>query len=227
MSASRTYTLVTPRDAHGQPVRLFRANQANNTSKAIDQLCGICAGILADGEVVEKEAKFFADWASQHAPQEPVWPFTEILGRIGRIYADGRCDEEERLELKSIMEALCGYTDQADATESYASSLPLSSPVPDPVTFEGNQFVITGRFAFGTRRKVFAAIESKGGHASDSFPTSTTNFLVVGTFASRDWAQSSFGRKIERAVELRESGSGLAIIAESHWTRFIHHQSRP
>lgn len=67
----------TPRDAHGQPVRLFQ--RANNSAKAVDQLMGICTGILADGEVNENEAIFFAEWVRKHAPAEPVWPFTDIL----------------------------------------------------------------------------------------------------------------------------------------------------
>jgi hypothetical protein len=45
--------------------------------------------------------------------------------------------------------------------------------------------------------------------------------LVIGVFASRDWANTNFGRKIERAVKLRDSGSGLAIISEEHWKSFV------
>ena len=48
-----------------------------------------------------------------------------------------------------------------------------------------------------------------------------TNYLVIGTFASRDWANRNYGHKIEHAVELRESGSGISIISEEHWKRFV------
>src|SRR5437899_13086894 len=44
----RNYILSTPKDDHGQPIRLFKANLENNVSKAIDQLSGICSGVLAD-----------------------------------------------------------------------------------------------------------------------------------------------------------------------------------
>jgi hypothetical protein len=82
---------------------MFKANLENNVSKAIDQLSGICSGILADGVVNEREAAFFADWVRKFAPFEPVWPFTDILARVERIFADGRCDDEEREELKGGM----------------------------------------------------------------------------------------------------------------------------
>ena len=54
----KTYALTTPKDANGQPLRMFKANLENNVSKAIDQLSGICSGILADGVVTEQEATF-------------------------------------------------------------------------------------------------------------------------------------------------------------------------
>lgn len=217
----KSYTLISPKDAHGQPIRMFKANLENNVSKAIDQLSGICAGILADGVVSEQEAIFFAEWVRKFAPFEPVWPFTDILARTERIFADGRCDDEEREELKQVMEALCGYTAMANPAETFSTSLPLDLPPPDLIVFPDRVFTITGRFAFGTRRKVMEAIQERGGITSDSAPSRESSYLVIGVFASRDWANTNYGRKIERAVELRESGSGIAIISEEHWKNFV------
>ena len=217
----RTYKLALPKDGDGQPIRLFKANAENNVSKAINQLSGICAGILADGEVNAAEAKFFGEWVRKFAPYEPVWPFTDILARVERIFADGNCDEEERQELKAVMEGFCGHNSEATAEETYSTTLPLDSPLPDPVVFPQKTFSVTGKFAFGTRRKVMETIESRGGVAFDASPKRDSNYLVIGVFVSRDWAHTNYGRKIERAVELRESGSGIAIISEAHWKRYI------
>jgi hypothetical protein len=217
----KTYTLTTPKDVNGQPLRMFKANLENNVSKAIDQLSGICSGILADGIVSEQEAAFFAEWVRKFAPFEPVWPFTDILARVERIFADGRCDDEEREELKGVMRALCGYTAEPMPAETYSTTLPLDTPLPDPILFPGRVFTITGKFAFGTRRKVMEAIEGRGGTPSDSAPTRDSHYLVIGVFASRDWYNTNYGRKIERAVELRESRSGIAIISEQHWKSFL------
>jgi NAD-dependent DNA ligase len=217
----RKYVLTIPKDEHGQPKRLFKANFENNVSKAIDQLSGICSGILADGIVTDAEAQFFAEYVRKFAAYEPVWPFTDVLARVERIFADGICDHEEREELKHVIEALCGHTEQCSPSETYSATLPLDSPLPNPVLFPDHSFVITGRFAYGTRRKVFGAVSDLGGFADDSPPTRDTNYLVIGTFASRDWANTNYGRKIEHAVELRESGSGICIISEEHWKRFV------
>jgi hypothetical protein len=217
----RTYTLTTPRDDHGQPIRVFKAIRENNAAKAIDQLCGICAGILADGVVTEEEAKFFANWVQTYAPMEPVWPFTDILARVERIFSDGRCDAEELDELKAIMEALCGHIAKTGTEETQSTKLPLDFPPPDPVVFSNRLFNVTGKFALGPRRKVMVEIEQRGGIASDSAPTRESHYLVIGIFASRDWAHTNYGRKIEHAVDLRKSGSGISIISEQHLKRFI------
>ena len=46
--------------------------------------------------------------------------------------------------------------------------------------------------------------------------TKATDFLVVGTFGSRDWAQTSFGRKIEKAVAYRDAGEPIGFVTEDH-----------
>jgi len=216
-----SYILTRPKDDHGQPTKLFRRNLENNLCKAIDQLSGICSGMLADGLVTETEAQFFAEYVRKFAAYEPIWPFTDILARVERIFSDGRCDDDERTELKAVMEALCGHVYESEPRETYSTALPLDSPLPDPVLFPEHTFVITGRFAYGTRRKVFDAIAELGGLPGDSSPTRETNYLVIGTFASRDWANTNFGRKIEHAVKLRDSGARLSIIPEEHWRLYV------
>jgi len=210
-----------PKDANGQPIRMFKALRENNEAKAIDQLSGICSGILADGVVNDQEVRFFAGWVRKHASLEPVWPFTDILARIERIFADGKCTDDERDELKEIMEGLCGRSAPSTDGETYSTTLPFNIPPPEPIVFQQHAFNITGKFAFGSRRKVMDAIHAKGGTAIDASPTRDSHYLVVGVFASRDWIHSNYGRKIEKAIELRDAGSGLVIVSEEHWKRFV------
>lgn len=80
---------------------------------------------------------------------------------------------------------------------------------------------MTGKFAYGARSAVFGAIAALGGLPTDAAPNRTTNYVVIGAFASRDWINTSHGRKIEKAVELRAKGTGLRILAEEHWQQFV------
>ncbi len=48
-----------------------------------------------------------------------------------------------------------------------------------------------------------------------------TRYLIIGTFGSRDWVHTSFGCKIQKAVEYRSDGSGLAIVGEEYWAECV------
>lgn len=221
LKSAQSGTSKIRKDSHGQPHRLFKVNLENNVSKAIDQLSGICTGMLADGVVNDKEATFFREWVRNHAEMEPVWPFTDILRRVEHVFDHGQIGEDERKELGDIMRSICGGDEAAtDPNLIYSSKLPLDEP-PPTVTLKSNEFVVTGRFAYGTRQKVTEAITSHGGFAKDGFPTLGTRYLVIGEFASRDWYNTNYGRKIERAVELRNSSAQIAIISEEHWKCFL------
>jgi len=45
--------------------------------------------------------------------------------------------------------------------------------------------------------------------------------LVIGTLASRDWCFSCHGRKIEKAIKLKEKGAPVVIITERTWLQYI------
>lgn len=240
----KDYEINLGKDADGQVLHKRKALEANNISKLIDRLSGICTGILCDGTVSRAEAVFFAKWVQKHAPRELVWPFIDILGRVEGICGSGICDDAKLEELKGVMIELSGWTGAADspeALETYSTPWPLDLPPPD-IVFSGKRFNITGRFGFGTRHKVLQAIEDRGGWASDASPNLDSDYLVIGQFASRDWANTNYGRKIERAVELREAGRKeaerrakyknhqkypekddriIAIVSEEHWRKFF------
>ena len=98
------------------------------------------------------------------------------------------------------------------ATENASTSLPLDKPIPK-ILFNKKRYVFTGKFALGPREECQKRTTSAGG-ACDSALSKRTNFLVIGTFGSRDWIQTSYGRKIEKAVALKDKGAPIAIVSE-------------
>ena len=121
------------------------------------------------------------------------------------------------------MEALCGFTEAPlPMAENLSTTLPLCVPQSHPLVFANQQFVGTGKYAFGARTTVFEAMFALGGLPTNSAPTKATNYVVIGVFASRDWINTSHDRKIEKAVQLRDKGTGLNTISEEHWKHFGH-----
>jgi hypothetical protein len=101
----------------------------------------------------------------------------------------------------------------------------LDEPAPN-VVFESRSFCFTGVFVYGEgdRGQCEAAVRARGGHCHEH-PTRDLNFLVVGSFVEPAWAHKTFGRKIEKALELKQLGTNCKIISEEHWTKYL--QSTP
>jgi len=204
------------KDDHGQPVFKSKLTTENYASKAFDQLKGICHGILADGVITDDEARYFKAWVEKNSVIETTWPFSEISGRVRELFSGQKISEEERDDLKSIMEAITGGSYLPSLDEDTSTGLPLCFPQPTKVIFTNVEFCVTGRFAYGTRKKVEVAIEQRGGSFNPT-PRFATKYLVIGHFASRDWKYTNYGTKIDRAVELRDQKSGISIISEETW----------
>ena len=203
-------------DDHGQPViRTFNAARLNE--RMIDELIGLCRGVLFDGAVSELEASALLRWMEANREISQQWPANILYRRISRMMADGLLDPEEQREL---IEALIGLTGApaADASvKSGSTALPLCAPLPI-VNFPGKLFCFTGKFASGTRAQVQEAVIALGAAVKDS-PTNKTNYLVIGSIGSADWIHSTHGRKIEKAVALRTDGKPIHIIAEEYWAK--------
>lgn len=200
-------------DDHGQPAPEF--NAARRLDRAVAEMLGLARGILADGVVAPEEAEALAQWIRANPDTAGVWPVDVIAHRLNRIFADGRVDPAEQWELKDLLEQLVGGKFGIIAGSNVATSLPLTQPPPE-LRFPGWTYVLTGRFAFGPRAACERAMEELGA-ICESTVTRRTRVLVIGTFGSRDWVHTSFGRKIEKAVAYRERGLPIAIVSEDHW----------
>ncbi len=199
---------------------LFNLHWDNYVSKAFDQLKGICYGILADGVVNNSESNFFRQWVEANKEVETTWPFSDIAARVTQIFKDGIVTDDERAELRAIIEEITGGAYIIDAKSRLSTTLPLCHPQPSKIFFESNEFCVTGRFAFGTRAKVIDAICDRGGIFHPA-PRRCTKYLVIGHFVTRDWKYTDYGTKIERAVELRSDASGIRILSEETWGKAL------
>lgn len=108
------------------------------------------------------------------------------------------------------------------AEELRPATLEFCDSNPPEVDFLGAAFCFTGVFVFadGDRNKCEAAVRARGGVCFQR-PNRCLDYLVVGTYADGGWTYEDYGKKIETAVELKQQGSGCAIIPESHWVKFI------
>jgi NAD-dependent DNA ligase len=205
-------------DPHGQPFNI-RFNRARRAERDLSEFLGLAKGLLADGEISLSEADAIARWIQTHPDAVEQWPLNLLSQRIANIYRDGHVDEAERKELAELLTSIVGGTAGVILGEDAATDLPLDAP-PPTFAWEGAIVVFTGKFAFGTRADCQRAVAKLGAECQSSI-TQRTKYLVIGTFGSRDWVHTSFGRKIEKAVEYRSAGGMPHIVGEDHWVQCI------
>jgi NAD-dependent DNA ligase len=201
-------------DPDGQPVcRGFNAGM--RSSRSMDELIGICKGCVVDGVISIEEARFLADWLEQNREIARSWPANILAARIDAIFADGAVDDVERADLFSVLTQITGGIDVPAGGAAHTTTLPIDREL-KPIAFDERAFCLTGKFAYGPRDRCERDVISKGGVIKANV-SKQLHYLVIGTIGSADWIHSTYGRKIEAAVELREQGVPLHIVPEEHW----------
>lgn len=182
--------------------------------REVDEFIGLCRGVLADGDLNHAEAEYLQRWLENNRLAMNEWPASVLYPRLKMALADGRIDSGEELDLLTLLMEITGEPIQEESG-SKSTALPFDDPMPDVVHADKN-FVLTGQFVCGTRAAVAAEIKHLGGVLKGNCNKST-HYLLVGTLGSAAWLHSTHGTKILRAIELRDAGSGIAIISEEHW----------
>jgi len=90
----------------------------------------------------------------------------------------------------------------------------------DSFSHDGQCLCFTGKFITGPRRVVESTAQRLGASVKGGV-TNDVTALVIGTLASSDWRFSSHGRKIEKAIKLKEKGLPVVIITEQTWLKYI------
>tara|TARA_Y100000589_G_scaffold301293_1_gene312074 strand:+ start:206 stop:889 length:684 start_codon:yes stop_codon:yes gene_type:complete len=191
-------------------------------ASSIQKLHGILHGILSDGIITTDEAKGLSEWITDHSELKSVYPYDELESLLCQVLADSRVDEDEQQMLAAYFEDFFKYSFKTRLKKSQEQS----SPDPKSITiggvcamcpeifFQGKHFGLTGGMRKGPRSKIIQLIEKVGG-SYDKAITLTTDYLVVGAAANPCWAFSCYGRKVEKAINMRKEGVNLLIVHEN------------
>lgn len=192
-------------------------NRKRVDERSIDEMIGLCKGLIADSDVSQPEAIFLQEWMEANVPCSEDPMVNQIYRRVHEMLIDGILDSKEKAELLSLLRMFTGLESPGEIVQNMASTLPLNDPLPE-VELEGRSFCLTGKFIYGPRRICEQVIKDRGGIISKGV-TLKTDYLAIGILGTTDWIHSTHGRKIEKAMEYRERTGSLAIISEDHWAR--------
>ncbi|MDF0732684.1 BRCT domain-containing protein [Pseudomonas entomophila] len=190
-------------------------HQARIDRRSVDALLGIAAGLTADNRVNQQEAEFLKTWMDHHLVhlEDPV--INLLYRRLADMLKDGVLDDEESKELLGLLNQFSGTPRRSDKPFTSPTTLPLNDPAPDLVWVD-RVYLFTGTMAYGPRKDCEELVMERGGAIGASV-SKKVHYLVVGSVGNEQWLHSSYGTKIKKAMELRETGAGIAIISEKHW----------
>lgn len=182
----------------------------------MQRLHGILAGIGADLVVSREELDGLSLWLEGAENLKGTWPYDEVDSLVTHVLRDGRIDEEERRFLVDFTSSFLRSTNGLVLESPFPESLVrqgfcASTPV---ITFPGKRFCITGSSPRSPRREIARVICELGGSVCASV-VERLDYLVVAAERNLHWAFSCYGRKVEKAMQLRREGAWLSIVHES------------
>ena len=156
-------------------------------------------------------------WLYENEHLNTFYPYDEIRSLLLSILSDGKIDEEERIVLLAYFNQFVNLNNNEikekinELTKDVTIS-GLCTSEPD-VTFDGKTFCITGILQRGNREVLQNRIEDLGGIPTDNL-TKKTDYLIVGDNGNPAWAFSCYGRKVEKALQMRKEGHTIVMIHE-------------
>lgn len=198
----------------------IRATESRLLRRSCESLLGICSGLLADSVLNEDEVRYLDHWLRDNDAISGVWPGSEIARRVRKVLSDSQVTDEELQHLKTTLAALVGGT--IEDTGSPRGGLSTKAIPFDTcqIEFKRRNFCLTGEFLHGARSKCVATISERGGDVLKAVRRDL-HYLVVGTLVNEEWKHSSYGTKIQKAMEYRTKGVPILIVSEESWAQCL------
>jgi len=191
----KTYILRSRRS----PKEDFWRSRPQSSDRAIDELIGLSKGILIDGPINIREAEYLRKWIRQNRIFAEEWPIRDIAAIVDAAFSHDNLIEQGCTKITNALQSLIGGIEATNGVLDTPSTQACFSDDEPEIKFEGRIFCLTGTFQMGVRRDVANIIEKHCGIVQNTV-TSGVDYLVVGSCMSGAWKHSTFGRKIQDAI---------------------------
>ncbi len=197
--------------------KLQSSEYFNTTTAGIQRLHAILGGIMSDGVISEAELQGLSDWVSEHEYLKSCWPYDEVDSLITTVLSDGKIDEKEHTLLLDFFSEFTAILDDRVITspkiDKGTSIVGLCSVCPE-IKFSNSIFCFTGASHKYPRAKFSELIMSLGSTTVSGI-SSSVDYLIIGAEGNPCWTYACYGRKVEKAVNLRKKGNKLLLVHEN------------
>lgn len=185
----------------------------------LQRLHAMVGGIAADGEISVDEMRGLSEWLAEHEHLKTCWPYDEIEALTTKVLADRRIDGTEHRLLMEFFTEFLALLDERTLVRPILveeAGKPISAlcAVAPSVSFSGTTFCFTGASAKYKRAQFEQIVRDLGGEALPGV-SAKLNYLVIGAEGNPCWSYACYGRKVEKAVELRKKGARLVLLHEN------------
>lgn len=183
----------------------------------MQRLHAILGGISADGIVSQIELRGLSEWISKHEHLKTLWPYDEIDSLVTSVLKDRVIDAAEHALLLNFFQEFTAILDDRTITTPLVSDgtrlAGLCSVCPD-IAFDGSTFCFTGASSKYTRAVFSDIVRSYGGIVLTNV-SPKLDYLIIGADGNPCWMYACYGRKVEKAVDLRKSGARIMLVHEN------------
>lgn len=183
----------------------------------IQRLHAVLAGIQSDGVVSQEELRGLSEWLAEHEHLRTCWPYDEVDSLVTAVLAEGHLDSPKFEVLQSYFSEFIAVTDNKTIVNpkvSEGASLVGLCAVCPEISFEGMNFCFTGSSSKYTRAEFSGLVRRLGGEVLGAV-SNRLNYLIIGADGNPCWAYACYGRKVEKAVELRKQGAKILLVHEN------------
>ena len=189
----------------------------NGITSDLQQLQGILHGLLSNGDLNDDEIFNLHTWLSDNEHLNTYYPYDEIRSLVLTIVSDKKIDEEERIILMAFIKQFVELKNDSikETVEKLTADVSIAGicAIDPEIVFENKTFCITGILSRGTRNELQTAIRSKGGIPVNTI-SKKSDYLVIGDTKNACWSYACYGRKVEKALDLRKSGHTIILVHE-------------
>jgi hypothetical protein len=189
----------------------------NAVTADLQTLQGLCHGLLADGALTDVEIVNLHNWLEENVHLATYFPYDELRSLLFTILADGRIENDERLILMSFFNQFIQIQDDRirekveEQTKGFNVFALCSTDA--EINFESKIFCLSGMFSRMSKSEIAGQIVAAGGVVTAGL-TRKTDYLIIGDNGNPAWTFACYGRKVEKAMEMRKSGHNVVIVHE-------------
>jgi hypothetical protein len=211
---------VITQDEHDDLIWLCRKITAgeyyDHVTSDLQRLHGVVGGINADAKISDEELQGLGAWLDEHQNLRGCWPYDEICSLATTVLKDKFIDTEQHDMLVNYFAEFTILLDEHTITSpllDHGGNVAGICAVNPEVSFAQRTFCFTGASSKHPRVKLEQIVAALGGTVTQT-PSKKLDYLVIGADGNPCWAYACYGRKVEKAVQLRKEGARLLIIHE-------------